>query len=337
MRARAALAATCSGLALALVASSAPAFCRITTTQTKVDGPDLTACYDTTHPPVWWRTSCVGLSVQATGSKYAPYSVIDDILFHAVIPNWMSAVCPGGGNPSLAIVDLGKVDCDTHQNNLYGPNANAVLFHDDVWPYEESAGCSPGRCCDATVALTTVTFHPETGELWDADIEVNTACHPISTSLPVPPDRYDLQSILQHETGHFLGLAHPPDPQAIMFYLYQPGNDGKRALNVDDVRGACTIYPPTGARSVAASVAEKGFVAGGACDPTPRNGFSSACVADAGNQPPEAQPPAFTCSASHRAPSPWVQAWFTLILGVLGLARRRRRLRAPSALLSWRR
>ena len=79
-------------------------------------------------------------------------------------------------------------------------NQNLVVFHDTAWPY---------NACGETLALTTVTYHLDTGELWDVDIEVNTSCgHKITTTEPVPPDGWDLQSIFQHETGHFLGLAH---------------------------------------------------------------------------------------------------------------------------------
>ncbi len=303
MRRRHSLTLLAGTVALALAAPPASAFCRITTIETVSDGDDTTACYDTTHPPVWWKTACVGLSVQSGGSKYAPYGVVDDILFHEVIPNWTHADCPAGGHPSIDVIDLGPAECDRHQDNLYGPNANVVLFQDDAWPYEETeAGCKPGDCCDMTIALTTVTFHPETGELWDADIEINSHCHPISTTLPVPSGSYDLQSILQHETGHFLGLAHPPDPAAIMFYLYSPGSDGKRTLNTDDISGACTIYPPSGERSVAPIVVQGGLVPEGACDPTPRNGFSSSCVSHADNQQPALPASALSCQSS-RSPT----------------------------------
>jgi len=316
------LAATALG---ASYASPADAFCRITTTETVADGQDLTACYDTSHPPVWWRNACIGLSVQESGSKYAPYSVVRDMLFGSVLPNWTNATCAKGGHPSLELVDLGPETCSEHQANLYGPNTNAVLFHDDVWPYDEGAGCTSSSL---TVALTTVTFHPETGELWDADIEINSACFPLSTTLPVPSGHYDLQSILQHETGHFLGLAHPPDRNAVMFYLYSPGSDGKRTLNSDDIDGECAIYTPSGERGVGPSVGDAGLVPAGTCDPTPRNGFASDCVSDAGNQPPPTSSSALSCrAAGGTAPSPTPLEWVVAGTLVAGMARGRRRVR----------
>jgi MYXO-CTERM domain-containing protein len=320
--------ATGGALALAAWAPPAFAFCRITTIESRADGEDLTACYDTTHPPVWWRSACVGLSVQASGSEYASYDVVADLLFQTVLPNWTRADCPGGGHPSIELADLGPVTCDERQANLYGPNTNSVLFHDYAWPYEGDVGCKPGECCDATIALTTVTFHPDTGELWDADIEINSACHPVSTVLPVPPDRFDLQSILQHETGHFLGLAHPPDPEAIMYYLYTPGTDGKRTLDSDDIDGVCAIYPPNGERTVTRTYVDAGVVPEGTCDSTPRNGFTSTCVSAANDQPPPMTSSSLSCQAS-RVPAPLPQPIFGLwaAAAVAGAVRTRRRVR----------
>ena len=56
------------------------------------------------------------------------------------------------------------------------------------------------------MALTTVTFNPKTGEIYDADMELNSADNPITVG-----DQeivFDLHSIVQHESGHTLGLAH---------------------------------------------------------------------------------------------------------------------------------
>jgi hypothetical protein len=316
---------------MTLIPKAASAFCRITTTETAVDGADMTQCYDKSHPPVWWPGACLGLSVQEDGSHYASYSVVDDLLFQTVLPNWMNADCsnPAGGHPSIAVFDTGPVACDEQQANVYGPNANVVMFHDGAntptgaWPYGDNEA-DPSL----TIALTTVTFHPETGALWDADMEINSASFPISTTTPVPPGYYDLQSILQHETGHVLGLAHPPIPAAVMYYAYLPGSDGKRVLNSDDINGLCTIYPPSGERSVATSIADGGLVAElvaeGTCDATPRNGFSSACISDAGDQPPPEPSTACTCRAGRTLPPSGVGVWGTAGISLAWAVRRRR-------------
>jgi hypothetical protein len=81
---------------------------------------------------------------------------------------------------------------------------------------------------------------------------------------------YDLKTIVTHEAGHFLGLAHTPVQNAVMFASYQAGV----FLGPDDSAGLCTVYPPSGMRSTSS-----GGAAAGACDPTPPHGFSDQCEA----------------------------------------------------------
>jgi len=166
---------------------------------------------------------------------------------------------------SIDVRDEGPVDCAEVQYNQDQPNQHVILFHDDDWPYHDSSN---------TLALTTVTYDPDTGEIYDADMEINSTVTPIVVGDPVPDDGYDFLSIVTHETGHFLGLAHSGDERATMYAHYQPGQTSMRDLTEDDVSGICSIYPSDGTRttSVGAPVAE------GACDPTPRHGFSTQCA-----------------------------------------------------------
>jgi hypothetical protein len=66
----------------------------------------------------------------------------------------------------------------------------------------------------------------------------------------VPPNSFDLQSILTHEAGHFLGMAHTDKScQAAgnncptMDAMYRPGSSDFRTLEQDDIDGICAIYP----------------------------------------------------------------------------------------------
>jgi hypothetical protein len=206
---------------------------------------------------------------------------------------------------SIDVRDLGPVDCATVDYNQGGGNQNVIVFRDDKWPHQDS---------NNTLALTTVTFNAETGEIYDADMEVNTAEQRVTLVDPVPPDGYDFASIVTHETGHFLGLAHSGENRATMYANYTPGSTALRNLTSDDVAGICSIYRPDGSRAVL----DGQVTQGPSCDPTPRRGFTGAC----------ADPPKKTCNSSARiaAATPFSAGWLGLGLGlsvVLGLRRRR--------------
>jgi hypothetical protein len=174
----------------------------------------------------------------------------------------------GMSRVSIDVRDLGPVACDQVRYNSDGPNQHAIIFRDDTWPHNDA---------NNTLALTTVTFNPDTGEIFDADMEINTATIKVTLHDPVPADGYDFASIVTHETGHFLGMAHSGDGHATMFAHYQQGSTVMRNLTSDDVDGICAIYPPGGTRSVSTQVAPSGSVPEDSCDPTPRHGFTTEC------------------------------------------------------------
>jgi MYXO-CTERM domain-containing protein len=154
----------------------------------------------------------------------------------------------------VAAEAFGLTGCDEHEFSPEGQNANVVLFHDTVWPYEDA---------EDSVGLTTTTFNDQTGAIVDADIEIN-ATVPLSTTDAVAVGSYDLLSIMTHEVGHFLGLAHSREPGATMGAIYEPGSDDFRTLSDDDVAGICAIYAPD------RPVKE--------CDFTPVGGFAAECA-----------------------------------------------------------
>ena len=221
--------------------------------------------------PVWWRNACVGYDLQQDASKQVPYEVAE-AMFAGAFAKWTSIACPGppaaDGTSRVAIDarDLGPVQCDQVQYNQDQGNQHVIIFHDDVWPHDDSAN---------TLGLTTVTYDPDTGEIYDADMEINSTV-PLALGDPVPANGYDLESIVTHESGHFLGMAHSGDGYATMFAIYARGTTTMRTLHDDDRAGLCSIYPPSGARVVDPSVSG-GSVPEDACDPTPRHGFSTQC------------------------------------------------------------
>jgi hypothetical protein len=70
-----------------------------------------------------------------------------------------------------------------------------------------------------------------------------SAAYPWGAQAPLPEGALDLETLLVHELGHALGLAHSFDRRAIMRAGARPLRI-KRALADDDRRGLCSIYPP---------------------------------------------------------------------------------------------
>jgi hypothetical protein len=273
MRNSVAAAAACAAVVVATLSGDAAAFCRTTTAAIPADYlPEDSGCW-TSGLPIWWRNECVGYDIQQNASKQVSYDDAASAIALAFL-KWTSVACPTDGTTnsrvSIDVRDLGPVSCDQVQYNSTSGNQHVILFRDDTWPHDDSSN---------TLALTTVTFDPTTGEIYDADMEINTAQQTLTLQDPIPADGYDFQSIVTHETGHFLGMAHSQDERATMFAQYTKGATWMRNLSEDDIQGICSIYPADDTRSVPTSVAASGQVAADACDPTPRHGFSTTCAA----------------------------------------------------------
>ena len=242
-------------IALAALATSAraSAFCRSTTcvgTSPKDCAVDAHAC-PTESAKLFWPTSCVSFSLNELGTQdldpRETFAVIRKA-FHT----WTEVPCAGGGNATMTFEERGPVSCKRSEYNKDGHNLNVILFQDDDWKY---------RGIDGTLAKTSVTYNDQTGEIYDADIEVNAANNTVT--LPgAKKVEFDLQAILTHEVGHFIGIAHSAEASAVMAPTYAPGSLAQRKLTPDDVDAVCAIYPPK---------------SGLRCASEPRGGFSESC------------------------------------------------------------
>jgi hypothetical protein len=276
---------------------------------------------------VYWKNLCVGYSLQRDASplRHITLDQASQIAAKA-FDQWTSAAC-GGGTPTIRAMDSGPVQCDRVQYNSSQPNQHVIVFRDGGWPYSDSSN---------TLGLTTITFDATNGEIFDADMELNSHDYDLVAAGPIPFGSYDLASVITHEAGHFLGLAHSDDADACMYAHYHPG---RSTLTADDVAGICAIYPPSGKR-----VTSSGPVSGERCDATPRHGFSTSCAsADGGARsfsssaadtlpPLPSEQPQTRCSAvGAGAAARGGCAWLRLITALgLGLALRRRPPRNPA-------
>ncbi len=239
------------GAGLLLLPRAADAYCRTSSCPNKVIG---TACVPARASdcgvPLFWPTPCVGFTIQKDAEKNIPSKTVDALTKQAFAA-WTDADCGAGAHPLMRVDDLGLVTCDVPEYNPSLANSNTIMFRSNGWPYPSTN----------TIALTTVTFNLDTGEIRDADMELNSTDIAFSTS--DTDVTYDLLSILTHETGHFLGLAHSTVAGATMIADYPPKSLTLRTLEADDVAGICAVYPPGAASDT--------------CDSTPRNGLGDAC------------------------------------------------------------
>jgi len=286
MRCRAA--AFLAVFALIAAARDASAYCRATTCDTsgvRCDPPTAEDCGE----PLRWKRSCIGVSVQEDGTSQLVRKDVRGALL-AAFAAWETADC-GGTTPSLHVEDLSYIACGRIEYNSNGGNANAIIFRDGKWPHTSGPH---------NIALTTVTFDTGTGEIFDADIEVNTFQY--SVTLSDTTNDYDLLSVLTHEAGHFLGLAHTPSTDATMFSVYPSGSVDFRSLSPDDTNAICAAYPPADTPSE--------------CNPIPRHGFASECAAEQ---------PGGTCATASRPSEDRFPFALATLAAAFAFARRRRR------------
>ncbi len=112
---------------------------------------------------------------------------------------------------------------------------NSIVFVTDKWRKDHNY-----------VGLTTLTYDKWTGAITDADMEFNfvdfdiSMCGEGASGL----EEGDYRFIALHETGHLLGLDHPPNPEAVMYSGGAPwcGTGLPYELSADDVEGKCSIY-----------------------------------------------------------------------------------------------
>jgi hypothetical protein len=142
---------------------------------------------------------------------------------------------------------------------------NVIVMRKDDWSYSANA-----------LAMTTVFNSTKTGEIVDADIEINAIDEAWADLVGDPSladgSHVDVQNMLTHELGHVIGLAHacwsPTDgtprltdnlgqteldcssaglPEAIALATMFPSvslmDTSRRTLSPDDAQAVCDVYP----------------------------------------------------------------------------------------------
>lgn len=271
--------ATSALLFVASLSGQAHAFCRTTTCDPTVSCSsepedccrlDSAGC-DTNGIPLFWPTSCVSYSTHQQGSELRDISseALREVI-GASFDAWLASDC-GASTLSISVEDRGFASCGQPEfNEAEGArNANVWMFREDDAAFPSSR-VQDSSVDAAALAVSIVSFDFRTGEIVDVDVELNSDRSVFTTTELESEVVIDLQSVVTHEAGHFLGLDHTDVREATMDAGYLPGTLGQRSLHPDDEAGLCAIYPE--ARSIAAS------------DQTcqPRGGYSASCYEEKG-------------------------------------------------------
>jgi hypothetical protein len=193
--------------------------------------------YDPTSSGCWSRGTPVAWAAGHIDYRLAPSASTQVSLTqatrtaHDAFDTWNRAHCASGA-PTVHFEEGGPIEA--------GPLPNVIVFDDASWPTDLDP---------STLALTTVSFTVGSGEIFQARIEINSQDHVLWAGEPggaadVPSGAYDLGVILTHEAGHFAGLGHATDRDAVMYALYR---SGATTLTQDDLDGICSVYPPRAA------------------------------------------------------------------------------------------
>jgi hypothetical protein len=209
-------------------AATVHAFCRLTT-EMPIDG----GCTKK-GIPLWWKRECITFSVRERDYDDPSLRKIRDAA-SASFAVWTEARCNNEAPVALKVAQTALLgECDDPEYNRQSGNANTVIFIVD-WADRELPADAFG--------LTLVWHDTETGQIFDADMQINETLGDVAIcDGECPQNAVDLQNVMAHEAGHFLGLGHSPEPTATMSARATIGETIKRDLHIDDRAGICTIY-----------------------------------------------------------------------------------------------
>jgi hypothetical protein len=231
-----ALAAAGAGL---LWAPASHAYCRTRTCEFRKDVNcrfDSAGC-STVGEFVYWDSHCIPFAVQRDGSPDEDISAEElDLLVQNGFDAWSAVSCTGNATPVLRAGSQGAIACGAVEYNCNDreANSNIVTFRDDF--DNTTVGLRFG-----VIALTTLTANLVTGELFDADIEINSRDEDFDVNSGIggggvnPDDPRDLRGVINHELGHLLGLSHSEQRGALMRAAYE----GTFTPEEDDIEGIC--------------------------------------------------------------------------------------------------
>ena len=141
-----------------------------------------------------------------------------------------------------------------YPNNMLSYYTTRIFYWDEGQGPTYDTGVTPAVACidnwsatntsDYALAVCKYVYSSTYHYLLATDIFVN--CDPmigIEWCIGAEEWKFDVQSTLTHEIGHFIGLGHTDNEDATMYYAGWPGDTSAAELHEDDINGAIYLYP----------------------------------------------------------------------------------------------
>lgn len=184
----------------------------------------------------WSTTEPIPYAIQANSARRMALDELE-LALEASFDSWSAPSCS-----SLEFEYKGEVDAGTELKAV-----NQIVVVSSDWP---------AQSLDA-VGLTTMFYNPKNGVISHGKIELNEAEFEfvdVRANSCNFTTEYDLQAVLTHEVGHFIGLAHVSeayrqqridlgeDPPTMSPEVFEC-DEQFRTLEADDLEAVCYIYP----------------------------------------------------------------------------------------------
>ena len=187
----------------------------------------------------WWkRAGPLPFHVAQVTPQEVPLDQVPTIMQNA-FDAWTDLPC--GLVPEVYYAGPVTTTKTTEPADTSIPADNIIVF------VQSSAEWGALRHSQSELAITKVFADPDTGEIVDADMEINDAGFKFTISdAPDQAGEVDYIGTMVHEAGHFFGMDHSLTTTATMFvsYIAATPTDAhpQRSLEQDDIDGVCLLY-----------------------------------------------------------------------------------------------
>lgn len=194
------------------------------------------------QPLRWWRRDTVFTLGQVTPGEF-PLGQVRGLVEEA-FDQWMDVDCAttASANGVVPVVTFGgnsDAVSATRPATAKAEPDNLIVFIRSSAEWQRAGNSS------TWIAITKIAHDQSTGEIVDADIEVNDGGFTFSIDDSPAQGEVDFLSMLVHEVGHFYGLDHSLIEDATMFATYSQTvatATAARSIEQDDKEGVCALY-----------------------------------------------------------------------------------------------